>query len=351
MSATTTPRYNRHKTYQWNYDHAPDPVEGNTADVPGDWRFCGQRVASPLGVPAGPLLNGRWLLYYASLGFDLLTYKTVRSGPRPCYDPPNLQPVDCGSLYGGEVDLVAVDKDTASWAVAFGMPSQSPDVWRADIERTRRALAGEKVLSVSVVGTIQQGWTIDQLADDYARCARWAAESGADCIETNFSCPNVATCDGQLYQEIASAALVAERVRAAIDETPLIIKVGHMPDQSAADALISAVSPYADALAMTNSVATTVVDASGRRLFDGQKRGICGGAIREASVQQTELFARRITQLGASLEVIGVGGISSSEHVREYLRAGASSVQLATAAMLDPEVGLKIRREWSNAIY
>ena len=45
-------------------------------------QFCGIPVQSPLGIPAGPLLNSRWLLYYASLGFDVLTYKTVRSSAR-----------------------------------------------------------------------------------------------------------------------------------------------------------------------------------------------------------------------------------------------------------------------------
>ena len=54
--------------------------------MPGQWQFCGLPVNSPLGVAAGPLLNGRWCLYYASLGFDVLTYKTVRSRRRECYD-------------------------------------------------------------------------------------------------------------------------------------------------------------------------------------------------------------------------------------------------------------------------
>ena len=50
-----------------------------------------------------------------------------------------------------------------------------------------------KLLVVSVVGTVQDGWSMDDLADDYARCARWAVESGADAVETNFSCPSRAS--------------------------------------------------------------------------------------------------------------------------------------------------------------
>ena len=68
------PRYDRAQTYAWNYEHALEPVDVDVAPVPGDWTFCGLKVDSLLGMAAGPLLNGNWVLYYASLGFDVLTY-------------------------------------------------------------------------------------------------------------------------------------------------------------------------------------------------------------------------------------------------------------------------------------
>jgi hypothetical protein len=71
------PRYDRLQSYDWNYAYAPEPVEADVPAIPGTWDFCGLPVASPLGIAAGPLLNGRWVRYYASLGFDVLTYKTV----------------------------------------------------------------------------------------------------------------------------------------------------------------------------------------------------------------------------------------------------------------------------------
>ncbi len=168
QSSTNLPCYDRFQSYEWNYEHAPAPREMEVPVVPGDWRFCGLPVRSPLGIPAGPLLNGRWCMYYASLGFDVLTYKTVRSSARPCYPLPNLQPVRCSQLDGGEADLPVSKQMQGSWAVSFGMPSKSPSAWRADITQTRRSLPEGKLLSVSVVGTMQDGWTIDDLAADYA---------------------------------------------------------------------------------------------------------------------------------------------------------------------------------------
>ena len=96
------PGYVPTKSYRWNYEHPPQPVEVDIPSLAGDWRFVGLPVESPLGIAAGPLLNGRWCLYYASLGFDVLTYKTVRSSARASYPLPNLLPVDCGPLTGRE---------------------------------------------------------------------------------------------------------------------------------------------------------------------------------------------------------------------------------------------------------
>ena len=142
-------RYDPAQTYAWNYEQSPQPLDVEVTACPGEWTFCGRTVDSPLGMPAGPLLNGAWILYYASLGFDVLTYKTVRSGERECYPLPNLQPVDVGSLQGGETEVPALDSMRGSWAVSFGMPSKAPDVWRRDIEWTRRELPDNKIRSRS----------------------------------------------------------------------------------------------------------------------------------------------------------------------------------------------------------
>jgi dihydroorotate dehydrogenase len=349
------PRYDPAQSYAWNYDHAPTATPGEDSlagllpphvPVPGKWDFLGLPVASPLGIAAGPLLNGRWLLYYAALGFDVLTYKTVRSVERACYPLPNLQPVHCGQLAGGEGPVPAADSMTGSWAVSFGMPSKHPDAWRADLEATRRRLPPGKVLVVSVVGTIQDGWSIDDLGADYALCARWAVDAGADAVETNFSCPNVSTCDGQLYQDVPSAARVAAQVRQAIPGVPYAIKIGRVTGADEADALLNAVGRTADALSMTNSIATTVAAADGSLLFGGERRGICGDATRAASIDQTRLFARLVRARGLPLAHIGVGGARTAQHVRAYLDAGACAVHLATAVMLDPAVALRIRQEW-----
>jgi dihydroorotate dehydrogenase len=318
------------------------------ARVPGQWDFLGIPVGSPLGIAAGPLLNGAWCLHYARLGFDVLTYKTVRSRERACYPLPNLQPVACPQMNGTEQQVPAVPTMQGSWAVSFGMPSSDPDVWRRDVERTRDQLARDQVLCVSVVGTVSDGWDLQRLAEDYALCARWAVESGADCVEANFSCPNVSTCDGQLYQNAQQSQQVAKVIRDSIGTTPLIIKIGFVPPEHSAETLVRALGGIVDALSMTNSIAAKVGREGGELMFDGQQRGICGDAIRNRSVDQVRRFAEAISRQKSPLRLIGVGGIHQGEHVQDYLNAGAHACHLATAVMVDPAVGLQIRQQLSG---
>jgi len=343
MKAERLPNYDCDQSYQWNYDHPPALPEITVPDISGRWYFCGHEVASPLGISAGPLLNGRWCCYYAQLGFDVLTYKTVRSRQRACYPMPNLQPVNCGQLDGTQNRVSPSTSMQGTWAVAFGMPSAIPDIWRRDVEWTRQQLPRDKVLSVSVVGTMQEGWGIDELATDYAQCAKWAIESGADCVETNFSCPNVTTCDGQLYLDMKESAIVSEAVKSAIGQTPLIIKVGHFVDHEMIPLFLSAVDRHTNAVSMTNSIASRVGESDSELMFESQQRGICGRGILDASLEQVRAFAHAIEERESKIEVIGLGGIETATDVRRYINAGASVCHLATHPMVDPACGIKIR--------
>ena len=341
------PRYDRTQTYDWNFKHAPkEAPQFEIPSIPGEWTYCGLPVNSPLGVAAGPLLNGKWCRYYAALGFDVVTYKTIRTWDRECYELPNLVPVDADVMSGDDEAVAACDDWNGSWAVSFGMPSKMPRFWIKDIKETKAQLGEGQVLSVSVVGTMQPGWSLQELAEDYADCAQWAFDANADCVEMNFSCPNVCSEDGQLFQNPDDAGFVAEQVRTFLgDEAPLLVKIGYLADDSVLETLIKGLAESVDAIVTTNSLPAKVTDRDGKNLFDGQQRGICGKATRDASVEQVRRIRSIIEKFDLPLDVIGVGGIETASDVNQYGKAGANSIQLATAPMIDPLVGLKIRRE------
>src|SRR5258705_62835 len=56
--------------------------------------LLGRPLNSSLGIAAGPLLNSKWVEAYARLGFDVLTYATVRSTFQAAYPLPNIRHVD-----------------------------------------------------------------------------------------------------------------------------------------------------------------------------------------------------------------------------------------------------------------
>lgn len=330
--------YRIDQTYDWNFTRAPAaPPEVAVPPCPGEWDFCGIPVNSPLGVPAGPLLNSAWVLYYAALGFDVVTYKTVRSRERSCYGLPNLLPVRGPLADTMEADSTATD----SWAISFGMPSKDPAEWTLDVERTRRGIRPGQVLVVSVVASPSEGWSLEQTAADYAECARLAREAGAQAIEANLSCPNVCTAEGQIYLSAHASQVVTAAVREASGRLPLILKIGPFDRMEQMEEVLCGVAPFSDAVSSVNTV-SAVVRAAGSPL-DGVRRGIGGTAIRERALEEVRRLKKTIDGAGLALRIIGVGGVSTAVDVQDRLNAGAHHVQIATAAMLDPLLACRIR--------
>lgn len=339
--------YDIAQTYDWNYANAPDAIwDGEVPAMPGEWDFCGRRVNSPLGMPAGPLLNSAWILHYAQLGFDVLTYKTVRSIERVCYEPPNLLPVAAGQLtgHGDVVPASDAGEQTRSWAISFGMPSKAPAIWRADVERARHGLRSGQVLVVSVVASPQPDWTLEQTAQDFAQCSYWAREAGADVVEANLSCPNVCTSEGQLYTSPEASRCVVEAIRNAVGGTPVVVKIGLFQNPYHAEEFLDAVAGRVDALSTTNSISAAVT-GQGHALFNGLTRGIGGVCIRDRCCAEVRMLHHLLLKKELPLRIIGVGGVSSAGDVAHRIAAGAHHVQVATAAMLDPFFAIHVREE------
>ena len=343
-------RYDWSRSYEWNYLNPPTVTSLPVPDVPGHFHFLGKKVASPLGVAAGPLLNGHWVLYYASLGFDVLTYKTVRSRERTCYEMPNLLPVRQGEGFDWNRNRVLLGSEhmDGSWAVSFGMPSRSPDFWTEDIAWTRKRLSPEKLLSVSVVATPEASTSLSDLAMDYARTAELAVESGADVIEANFSCPNVDSPDGQLYQNPDACVSVAKAIRERIGEIPLILKIGELSGEACIVELFSKLENHAQAFSMINCLAARVNDEKGNWFFQGAQRGIAGPMISSRVVEQVTSFTRIKRENKFEMEVISVGGIRDYGGIQTHLNLGAHAVHVATAAMLNTRMAIDAKSEWAN---
>ena len=96
------PIYDIEKTYLENADYGPfynGPFPERELPPESQWiDFLGFKIASPLGIAAGPLLNARWIAFAAKMGFDVVTYKTLRSREFEAHALPNMVYVDVPGL-------------------------------------------------------------------------------------------------------------------------------------------------------------------------------------------------------------------------------------------------------------
>ena len=339
-----SPTYDITRSYDSNYQEGPflkekPPVRQIRKRV----KFLGFDVNSRLGIPAGPLLNSRWIIAYGELGFDLLVYKTVRTRATPSHPDPNcmflqvkgqLEEKDFGKRLIASMDAPS-SVEEISITNSFGMPSRDPKVWQEDIGRAKAGIGEGQLLIVSVVGTPGE----KDLAEDYARAARLAAEAGAPAVEINLSCPNVVTGEGSVYTDPVFSSEISKRVKQAIGPVPLIIKIGYISDPSRLEKVVAANAPHVDAISGVNTLSFEVVKPDGTPALPGKGRlrsGVCGAAIRQCAVTQAARIIDLKRKEKYGFEVVGVGGVMTTAHIREFLDLGVDAVMTATGAMWDP---------------
>jgi dihydroorotate dehydrogenase (NAD+) catalytic subunit len=343
-----TQTYDIEQPYQFNYDRGPVfPARTQTVPAGKMKTFLGLEVRSRLGISAGLLLNSKWVLGYAQRGFDILTYKTVRSSYRPCYEPPNWVFVETDEGDGPVYATRRLPEDPAqiSSAVCFGMPSMAPNTWREDIRRTKAALPSGKILIVSVVATPDDNATPSAVAEDFAQCAGWAAEAGADVIEANFSCPNVCSKEGSIYTDAQLSRTIASAMRKSIGDKPLLIKAGQFSDAARLRGFLKFVSGMAHGITMVNAVSRPVLHPNGRPVFGERfvKAGVLGRGIHKACVEGLKCAADIIRDDSLNLTLVGVGGVAADEDVQDFFDAGAAAVLMGSSPMYMPDLAAEMK--------
>ena len=331
--------YRVDRSYLWNYSHVPAlPRLRRLPSGPGA-HVLGYYVNSPLGVAAGPLLNSRWIEGYARLGYDVLTYATVRSQPHEALTLPNIRHVEDRE----EAAVIArrpATNGSTTIAVSLGLPSMEPEVWRKDVRRAKDRLGRGQMLVVSVVGTPVPDpgdAGIDAFIADYSLCATWASEAGADAVEVHLAVPNPFGEPGQMvYEHVPLAAQILYRVRTCVS-VPIIARLGMFRTPRALHETATKLAPWSHGFVLVHAIPRRVVDEEGQAAFEGREWAEVVGAATfpVASRQVEELLAWR--KAGAWPHAIfAVGGISTVERARLLLREGADATLVATAALFDP---------------
>lgn len=350
--------YNPSKTYIDNWDNGPFPPRDFKPYVDKgqpQYKFLGLPIHSPFGIPAGPLLNSNHIKFAFEAGFDVLCYKTQRSVKFEPNQFPNVLYLDIDgdltqqkakeSLLGRRQTDKPLEK--VSITNSFGNPSLGPDFWVEDLKKALSYERDGQLLIMSVVGTVQEGFSQEDYYDDFAEAAKQAASTGVKAIEINLSCPNVAN-EGILCYTKEAVVEVSKRVKEAIGDVPLITKFGYFSQEQEAllESTLKEISPFVSAISAINTLPAPVVDENGNQALPGENRllsGICGASIKWAGLDMVKRLKNLKEKNGFDYEIIGVGGVMDVADFQAYSKAGADVVQSATAAMWNIDLAKQIK--------
>ena len=348
-----TPFYNPQKTYEENFTKGPFGAFAKTQAIvrqgESNHNFLGQKVYLPFGIPAGPLLNAKFVQAAFNQGFDLCVYKTVRTRAYTCHPWPNV----LGVKIKGDLTLKLAENnlqaepsysEPLSITNSFGVPSMDPDFWQKDMAQAVQAAGRGQVLIGSFQGTKKEGGTVADLIQDYVLAARLVKETGAKILEANLSCPNEGTAD-LLCFDTDRVRLITEKIKNEIGNTPLILKLAYFKDDEHLQNYVQQVGPLIDGLSVINTIAAPIIDLAGQQALPGEGRlrsGVCGAAIKWAGLEMVSRLAKLRQEFGQKFAIIGVGGVTVADDYFAYMQTGADAVMSATGAMWRPDLALEI---------
>lgn len=349
-----TPFYDPKKTYEQNYNEGPfgafaDGEEFKQKDEP-QFEYLGQKVYLPFGIPAGPILNSKYVKSAFEKGFDLIVYKTVRSDFYQTHPFPNILSVHVD----GDLTLEKLKKpllaDThfekpIAITNSFNIPSKNPEVWQEDMKKALSYAGKGQVLVGSFVGTVKPDQTHEAFVEDWATTAKLVLETGVKIVEADISCPNNGA-EGLVCYDLKTTEQICKRVRDVIGNTPFVLKIGYYEDQRKLEQLAAIANEYANGIAGINTLQGIIVDKDGNQALPGKTRktgGICGAPIKWAGIDTVARLKAIRDEKNYSFSIDGVGGVTTPDDYKAYINAGADSVWSATGAMWNPFLAQEIK--------
>ncbi len=249
--------------------------------------------------------------------FAAFVSKTITLAPRAGNPPPRLWEAQAGLVN------------------SIGLPNKGLERYVAeDLPELAR-------LPVPLITNVM-GSTIEEIATLLQACD---ARPEIAAVELNVSCPNV-----QTGLDIGADPVALERVLRAVRaelHKPLIVKL--TPNCSDVSACaVAAQEGGADAVSLINTLRATALIPNRHKptphppapWLGGGTGGLSGAAIRPIALAQVAAVGKRV-----AIPVIGMGGVQSSLHARQFLDVGARLVAIGTETFRDPSLARHIATE------
>ena len=202
---------------------------------------------------------------------------------------------------------------------AIGLQNPGIDTF---IERDLKFLEGHdtKVI-VNVCGKTEE---------EYIGVVERLADTNADMLEINVSCPNVKEGAIAFGQDPKALAHITKEIKKKAKQ-PVIMKLSPNVTDIALMAKVCEDSG-ADAVSLINTITGMKIDINRRTFVLANKTGgLSGPAIRPVAVRMVYQAANAV-----GIPVIGMGGIQTAEDALEFIMAGAAAVAVGAANFTDP---------------
>jgi dihydroorotate dehydrogenase (NAD+) catalytic subunit len=243
--------------------------------------------------------------------FSAFVSKTITLEPRDGNPPPRLWETPAGMIN------------------SIGLPNKGLEGY---LEQDLPELAA---LGVPLVTNVM-GSTSAELARLVEACD---ARAEIAAVELNVSCPNVKT-GLDIGADPRELAGVVRDLRPRTAK-PLIVKL--TPNTADVPACAQAAEDAgADAVSLINTLRAFAAapGGGGKAWLGGGTGGLSGPAIRAVALAQVAGVAARV-----SVPVVGMGGIETGAHARDFLEVGATLVAVGTESFRDPAAGARIAAE------
>jgi len=168
-------------------------------------------------------------------------------------------------------------------------------------------------------------------------------------LEVNLGCPNV-------WYDGAQKPLICHDVRAtahALAETMRVrgnlrvaVKLSPLPDEIRDEIIdLCYIHGVNEIVTMNTRPNVSTLDKDGKQLLSVPLAGLSGRAIQEEALEEVRKTRQLLGGItGASIRLVGVGGIDSRDMVRRMYEAGADAVQVGTHAFIHgPKVFEELR--------
>jgi dihydroorotate dehydrogenase subfamily 1 len=260
----------------------------------------GKRIDGRFVIPSGiRCTNAKTIEYYFNFidSIGIITTKSISLLPRAGYKEP---------LYAKYFDN--------SYINAVGLANPGAEKFADELSKIK--VPSNKFILVSIFG---------QNAEEFLEAAR-VLERYADGFELNMSCPHAKGYGIQIGHDINLVAGITKQVSEAVS-LPVFVKLSATITDLSNTALI-AVQNGAAGITTTNTIGPSIEFLSGKPVLSNVVGGLSGEGIRPLGLRSV-YEVRQI--IGPEAIIIGMGGISNGEDIKNYSSAGADFFGIGSA--------------------